>query len=144
MPRNKTKQKPPPLTKNREQFQRLQLALLARSMQPADFKFDPKTREDLRSLQVELLHRHLLRTISATDFALGNQAVGNLSRIMETTELQDEINELKQQAQIARRVLASKLGMEADHSTNREPLPTPTLRPRTVDKAEQDPQGSTV
>lgn len=67
------------------QFQKLQLALFARSLQPADWQFDPHNTEDIRGLQVELMHRHLNRTISATDFSLNNQAVGNLIKIITPT-----------------------------------------------------------
>jgi hypothetical protein len=66
----------------RAKFQQLQLSLLERSLEPADFPFDPKTAEDIRALQVGLLHRSLQRTITGSDFALGNQAVRNLIQII--------------------------------------------------------------
>ena len=126
------------LAQQKAKFQGLQLALLERSLESTDFEFNPKNREDLRTLQVDLLHRHLQRTISPQDFALGNQAVGNLIRIMETTELEDRLNELTEQAQIARKAIADRIGMETTHSPNRKPLAASPPRSGHVDAQEQD------
>jgi vacuolar-type H+-ATPase subunit I/STV1 len=125
-------------------FQNAQLAILERSLEVADFQFNPKNREDLRQLQIELLHRQLQRTISQTDFALGNQAIGNLIRITETTELEDRINELNEQAQIARKVLTDRIGMETDNRTNTPTLTATAPRPRTVDTTKPDSERATV
>jgi hypothetical protein len=97
---------PPPASDVKARFLQLQLANMARSMKPADFPFDPKTKEELRKVQVELMHKQLQREISQNDFALQTTAVNNLVRILESTEIDDRLNELEQQAQTARKLIA--------------------------------------
>jgi hypothetical protein len=60
----------------------MQIQLLERALEPADWKFDPHTTDELRDLQVELMRRHLKRTISPQDFALLNQAMNGLIKII--------------------------------------------------------------
>ena len=63
----------------KEQYQKIQLALLARSLQKVNLPIlIPATREDLVKLQVSLMELNFNRTITASDFSLGNQAVRNL------------------------------------------------------------------
>lgn len=63
-------------------FTNLQIQLFERSLAVADWKFDPATTEELRDLQVALMHKHLQRVISPQDFALLNQAMGGLIKII--------------------------------------------------------------
>jgi hypothetical protein len=70
------------LLERKLQFQELQLGLFARSLKPADFPFDPKTPEDVRALQVEVMHRHLQRTLSSADSGMLNGAIRNLETIL--------------------------------------------------------------
>jgi hypothetical protein len=63
-------------------FTTLQIQLLERALAPADWGFDPKTTEDIRALQVDLMHKHLKREISPQDYALQNSGVGNLIKII--------------------------------------------------------------
>ena len=97
------------ILKRKLQFQELQLALQARVLKPVDFPFDPKIPEDVRALQVELMHRHLQRTITPEDFGFQNQAIRNLETILcpklgpvinvtqHVTQQQINLSELKKQ-----------------------------------------------
>lgn len=65
-----------------EQFKKVQLALLARSLQNIDFEFDVTTREGLISLQAELLHLSLQRKLSAPDASACSHQIRNLIQLV--------------------------------------------------------------
>jgi hypothetical protein len=44
-------------------------AFLTKALEPADFEFNPKTPEDVRALQVEIMHKELNRELSREDYA---------------------------------------------------------------------------
>ncbi|HYB75984.1 MAG TPA: hypothetical protein VEC08_03400 [Nitrososphaerales archaeon] len=69
--RDETEKNPPPSPfQAKEQFQKLQLTVLARSLQKIDFPLQiPTTREDLVKLQVSLMEMNFNRTITASDFS---------------------------------------------------------------------------
>jgi hypothetical protein len=121
MPRNKpkptkalkteTKPAPPPplmVLKRKLQFRELQLALLARALKPADFPFNPITPDDVRALQVELMHRHLQRVITPDDFAMCNQAVRNLREIICPRPIVQVIQTVTQNVDVAAEAQRSK------------------------------------
>jgi hypothetical protein len=105
LPQNKPKKITHPVTG--EQFKKVQLALLARSLQNIDFQFDPTSRDGLVSLQADLLHLALQRKLSAPDASACSHAVRNLVNLV--TDLDDleeykrKWEELRQEYEIARR-----------------------------------------
>jgi hypothetical protein len=66
----------------RAKYTSLQVQLLERTLTPVDWDFNPQTTEELRTLQVELMHRHLKREISPQDVALMGQSLGNLIKMI--------------------------------------------------------------
>jgi hypothetical protein len=53
-----------------------QANVLEQALEPVDWDFDPKTTEELRSLQLEVMHRYLKRELSPQDAGLLMQGVG--------------------------------------------------------------------
>jgi len=80
---SKAESSTPPLpSKIKQQFQQLQVALLARSLQSVDFPFDPADKDQLIDLQVTLMHLNLQRKLHSADFAAQNTAVRNLVQLI--------------------------------------------------------------
>jgi len=73
---------PPLPSKIKQQFQQLQVALLARSLQSIDFQFKPENKDQLIDLQVALMHLNLQRKLHSADFAAQNTAVRNLIQLI--------------------------------------------------------------
>ena len=86
----------------RARFTSIQASLMERALNPVEVNVPiPQTKADLVKMQVELWQLNYDRKITASDFSLGNQAINNLTRIMESTEIEDRLNELEHQAQAA-------------------------------------------
>lgn len=73
---------PPPQTDVKAQFQKLQLAVLARSLRSVDFEFAIKTKEDLVAYQTQLLHMHLKRELAGADLSAQSHGVRNLIQLI--------------------------------------------------------------
>ena len=84
-PQNKMEKTTPPSLNMGEQFKRGQLALLARSLQNIDFKFDVTTKVGLISLQADLLHLQLQRKLSGPDASAASHGVRNLVQLVEVS-----------------------------------------------------------
>jgi hypothetical protein len=61
----------------------MQLILQSRALKPTGWQIQaPSTKEDVVALQAELMNRALNRTVTAEDFALGNQALRTFAQIL--------------------------------------------------------------
>ena len=58
---------------------------------------------------------------------------------LELSQLEKQVEELKQQAAVARKLIADKLGMDANTGTVTTSVTPARTRPRQVDAAKQDP-----
>ena len=74
---------PTPLTSNmKEKYLQLQAAALARSLKGVDFEFNPKSKEDLVKLQVDLMHLCLQKELIPDQLVPLNQGVRNLIQLI--------------------------------------------------------------
>lgn len=121
----------------------LQIGFLEKASNPvgpkAGFKFDPKTKDQLRKLTVRFMQKQLDREITNTDYQAMIQGVNALERILESTEIEDRLNELEQLAYATTKVIERVENVAGPEREGGEAPQLTAPRPRKMGEGPQSP-----